>query len=136
MKTIELLNLENSELYNEWIAYLSSLRSITEENVTNCGEYEDCVDMCLNVEVPDDEVKVDPIEEQNILKNLLNNGYLATSRTQNGKVVLCKKRNITLDEVVEKLREEIRPYRTLFLQAQRLDNDRVNAVVSKAFYLS
>ena len=134
MKNIELLNLENTELWNEWIAYLSSLRSINEENVTNCGEYEDCVDLCLEVEVPADEVEVDPVEEQNILKNLLNNGYLVAS-SQNGKVVLCKKRKLELDEVVERLREEIRPYRTLFLHAQRLDNERVNAIVSKAFYL-
>lgn len=135
MMTLDKLNLvkvmENSELGEEWIAYLASLKRITKDNISNDGEFDEYVNMCMLTRILADEEVVE-ISDTKRLKELLNQGYEVIRTRKENELVLAKERDITLDEVVDNIRQHIRPYRTIYLEATRQDPEFVKAVLKRA----
>lgn len=132
MKNLKLLNLEDTERWDEWVAYLSSLKSINEYNMEGIfGEFEDCVKRCQEEYTYENERILNPLKENDTLKELLNKGYIVIGVEENRNIILGSKRNLTFQEIADKLKEEIRPYRTVYLNASRMTENRVKKIFEK-----
>jgi len=117
---------------NEWIAYLASLKSINVENlVGRFAIYSKIVFKILNAGVGEDIIELSVLDEDNKLADYIKNGYKIIS-ANNDIITIVKNKKLSQKELIEILREEIKPYRTLYLQATRLDYDRVMAVLNEA----
>jgi len=117
---------------NEWIGYLASLKSINEENIMGrYSEYSDLVNEILNAEIGEDIIELNALNDDKKLADYIKDGYRIIN-ANNNIVTIAKNKKLSEEELIEALREEIRPYRTLYLQATRLDYDRVLAVLNEA----
>ena len=117
---------------NRWIAYLASLKSINDENIIGrYAEYSDLVAEILNTEIGEDIIELSALNDDKKLVDYIKDGYKIVS-ANNNRITISKNKKLSKEELAEILREEIRPYRTLYLQATRLDYDRVIAVLNEA----
>ena len=133
---MERLNLEKTNVLEmvttEFVAYLASLKSVNSETLTNCGEFAEEVEELLEKFVTfENERLLNPVEENEKLAELLTNGYKVLN-VENNLLRVAKEKNATLETLVAKLKEEVRPYRTVFLNLQRMKPEFAKAVVEAA----
>ena len=129
LKTIEKID---EETLNEWIGYLASLKSINDVNIAGrYSEYSDLVIEILNSEVGEDIIELNALNDDKKLADYIKDGYRIIN-ANNNRITIAKNKKLSEEELIEILREEIRPYRTLYLQATRLDYDRVLAVLRES----
>ena len=119
----------NEELTKDWVGFLSTLKSITEEKVTGTSiEYSELVEEILEDLTLVTKTKEVNITEVETLTEYLNQGY-KLSKAENNYLYLTKPVKATFEDLVESLRVEIRPYRQLYLTLNRENPSLIKGVL-------